>query len=63
MNGVHLAALFIAVVIFIGNIAYDKALNKAPVNWKRTGISVAVVIALVYLIEWIAETGLDIGSQ
>jgi len=60
---VTIVAIFIAVAVLIGNIVYDKSLNKAPVNWKRTGISVAVVIALVYLIEWIAETGLDIGSQ
>jgi len=59
---VTIVAIFIAVAVLIGNIMYDKS-TKAPVNWKRTGISVAVVIALVYLIEWIAETGLDIGSQ
>lgn len=60
---VTIVAIFIAASVLIGNIVYDKSLNKAPVNWKRTGISVAVVIVLVYLIEWIAETGLDIGSQ
>ena len=60
---VTIVALFIAAIVIAGNVIYDKSLNNAPVNWKRTGLMAAAAVALVYIIEWIAEVGIDIGSK
>lgn len=62
MPTVFYVALFIGAAVFIGNIIYDKKINR-PIQWKRTLISTAIVIALTFLIEWAGENLADLGSK
>ena len=63
MNAVDYAAIFMTISIIVGNIVYDRGVNKAPINWKRIILMIVVVVGLIYFIQWAAEDGLDIGSK
>jgi len=63
MNAVNYVSIFMVLAIFVGNIVYDRGMNKAPINWKRMILMAIVVVGLIYFIEWAAEDGLDINSK
>lgn len=62
MPTVFYVALFIGAAVLIGNIVYDKKINR-PIQWGRTIISTAVVIALTFLMNWAGENLADFGSK
>lgn len=53
MSNTLIAALFISVIVFTGNIIYYKKQLQIPINWKRTLISTAICMVFPFIIEWL----------